>query len=107
MSDIKFTDATFEDEVLKSDVPVVVDFWAEWCQPCKIVSPVIDQLAEEYKGRVKVGKVNVDENQVSGNFNVMSIPTIIIFKNGQPLKSIIGAKAKEAYKSAIDEVLAS
>lgn len=107
MSDIKFTDANFEAEVLKSETPVVVDFWAEWCQPCKIVSPVIDQLADEYKGRVKVGKLNVDENQVSGNYNVMSIPTIIIFKNGQPLKSIVGAKSKEAYKSAIDEVLAS
>jgi thioredoxin 1 len=102
-----FTDQNFEQEVLKSDTPVIVDFWAEWCQPCKLVSPTVDQLAEEYKGKVKIGKLNVDENSVSANYNVMSIPTIMIFKDGQPVKAVIGAKPKEEYKRAIEETVAS
>ena len=86
---------------------MVVDFWAEWCTPCRIVSPIIEELAEEYKGKVKVGKLNVDENpSVSGQFNVMSIPSILIFKDGMPVKTIIGAQAKDNFKKAIDEVLA-
>lgn len=107
MADITLTDQNFEAEVLKSDIPVLVDFWAVWCQPCKIVDPVIHELAGEYAGKIKVGKLNVDENQVAGDFNVMSIPTIMLFKNGQPVKSVIGAQPKENFKKAIDEVLAS
>ncbi len=107
MADLKFTDQTFQQDVLQSQTPVLVDFWAEWCQPCKIVSPIIDELAKEYEGKLVVGKLNVDENQVSGNYNVMSIPTIMIFKNGQPVKSVVGAQSKENFKKAIDEVLAS
>ncbi len=107
MSDIILTDQNFEKQVLKSDTPVLVDFWAEWCQPCKIVDPVIHELAEEYVGKLKVGKLNVDENpESSQKFNVMSIPTIMFFKNGQPVKSAIGAQSKENFKKAIDEVLA-
>ena len=106
MSDIVFTDQNFEQEVLKSDMPVVVDFWAEWCAPCRIVSPTIDQLGVEYKGKVKVGKMNVDENpDVPSTYGVMSIPTILIFKGGQPVKTLIGAQGKENYQSAINEVL--
>ena len=107
MADLVLTDKNFEEEVLKSDKPVMVDFWAEWCQPCKIVSPIIDELAEEYHGKVKVGKLNVDENTISGNYNVMSIPTLMIFKEGKPVKSVIGARPKEDFKKALDEVLAS
>ncbi|MEK9207676.1 MAG: thioredoxin, partial [Patescibacteria group bacterium] len=88
MADITFTDSNFEEEVLKSDMPVLVDFWAEWCGPCKIVDPVVHELSSEYGGKLKVGKLNVDENQVSSQtYNVMSIPTLLIFKKGQPVKS--------------------
>lgn len=107
MADLVLTDKNFEQEVLKSDIPVLVDFWAVWCQPCKIVDPVIHELAEEYGGKLKVGKLNVDENQIPADFNVMSIPTIMLFKNGQPVKSVIGAQAKENFKKAIEEVLAA
>ena len=86
MADVNFKDSDFEAEVLKSEMPVVVDFWAQWCAPCRIVSPIIEELAKDYEGKVKVGKLNVDENpQVSQTFNVMSIPSIIIFKERQPV----------------------
>jgi len=106
MSDIHFTDANFDQDVVKSDIPVVVDFWAPWCTPCRIVSPIIDELAKDYEGKVKVGKMNVDDNpQVAGTFGIMSIPTVLVFKNGQPVKSLIGAQGKDSYKRAIDEAL--
>lgn len=105
MAEIVFTDNNFQEEVIKSTTPVVVDFWAEWCAPCRVVSPIIEGLAKEYEGKVKVGKLNVDENQSAGNFGIMSIPTVLIFKNGQPAKSIIGARSREDYKKSIDEVL--
>ena len=104
MSDV--TDATFQDQVLKSAKPVLVDFWAPWCGPCKIVGPIVEELAEEYKDKINVAKVNVDDNpQVSGQYGVMSIPTLMVFKNGQPVKSTIGAQPKEALKHMIDEAL--
>lgn len=107
MADITFLDQDFEQEVLKSSSPVVVDFWAPWCGPCRIVNPTIEELAKEYAGKIKVGKLNVDENQMTaGTYNVMSIPTVMVFKNGQPVASIVGAQSKEAYKKAIDEALA-
>lgn len=106
MSDIIITDQNFKSQVIDSQVPVVVDFWAPWCGPCRMVSPVIEELAKDYAGKVVVGKLNVDENpQTAGQFNVMSIPTIMLFKSGQPVKSMIGAQGKESYKMAIDEVL--
>lgn len=108
MADKTFTDSTFKQDVLDSSVPVVVDFWAPWCGPCKIVSPTIEELAKHYEGKVAVGKMNVDENvQTAGQYGVMSIPTIMIFKNGQPVKSMVGAQGKETYQRAIDEVVAS
>ena len=108
MSDIALTDTTFQQDVIKSDVPVLVDFWAEWCQPCKMVSPVLDELGEEYKGKIKVAKMNVDENtQVPSAFGIMSIPTIIIFKGGKPLKTLIGVQGKDTFKKAVEEVIAS
>lgn len=107
MADLVLTDQNFEAEVLKSDAPVLVDFWAEWCTPCKIVSPIVDELAKEYAGKLKVGKMDVDAHQSSQNYNVMSIPTLLIFKNGQPIKSVVGARPKEDIKRAIDEAIAS
>lgn len=108
MADITITDQNFDQEVAKSDTPVIVDFWAPWCAPCRIVSPTIDALAEEYTGKLKVGKLNVDDNpQTAAKFGIMSIPTVLFFKNGQPVKSMIGAQAKDSYKRTIDEVLSS
>lgn len=92
---IQATDATFEQEVIKSSLPVLVDFWAPWCGPCLMVAPVIEQIAETYQGRLKVVKVNVDENPgVSARYQIMSIPTLILFKGGQPVDSVIGALPK-------------
>jgi thioredoxin 1 len=106
MADIVITDSNFQKQVLESTMPVVVDFWAPWCQPCRMVSPVIEELAKEYQGKVVVGKMNVDENpETASQFNVMSIPTIIIFKHGQPVKSFIGVQKKDTYKQAIEEAL--
>lgn len=108
MADLTFTDQNFEAEVLKSKSPVLVDFWAVWCGPCKIVDPVIEELAAEFEGKLKVGKLNVDENQeTSMKYSVMSIPTIMLFKGGEPVKSVVGAQPKENFKKAIDEILAS
>ena len=107
MRDVVFTEQNFKNEVLESKMPVVVDFWAPWCGPCRIVSPTIEELAKEYEGRVKVGKVNVDENaRVAGMFGIMSIPSILFFKNGKPIKTMIGAQGKENYKKEIEQVLA-
>lgn len=92
---IQAIDANFEQEVLNSSLPVLVDFWAPWCGPCLIVAPVIEQLAETYQGKLKVVKINVDENPaVSAHFQIMSIPTLILFKDGKPVDSVIGALPK-------------
>jgi thioredoxin 1 len=108
MADVTFSDSNFQEDVLKSDAPVLVDFWAPWCGPCKIVGPIVEELAKEYEGKIKVGKLNVDENQeTSGQYGVMSIPTLMFFKNGQPVKSIVGAQGKDTVKGAIESVLAS
>ncbi len=105
MADLVLTDQNFEEEVLKSELPVLVDFWAEWCHPCRLVGPIVEELAIEYVGKLKVGKVNVDQNQVSGNYGIMSIPSLLIFKNGQVVKTMVGAQSKENFKREIDSVL--
>ena len=106
MADLNFKDSDFEEQVLKSDIPVVVDFWAPWCAPCRIVSPLIDELATEYVGKIKVGKMNVDdEPNASQTYGDMSIPSVMIFKNGQPVKTMIGAQSKENYKKEFDQAL--
>ena len=100
------TDATFDAEVLKSPVPVLVDFWAPWCGPCKAMLPIVDELTTQYDGKVKVVKINVDENiEVPGKHNVMSIPTFIIFKNGDIVDSFVGTKSKEEMMEKLDDVL--
>ncbi len=107
MADLTFTDQNFEADVLKSDKPVVVDFWAPWCGPCRIVSPIIEELVKDYEGKIKVGKMNVDENHTPNHYGIMSIPSILFFKDGKPVKTMIGAQSKENYKKSVDEVLAS
>lgn len=101
-----FTDQNFETEVLKSTIPVLVDFWATWCGPCQMAGPVIDELAKDYEGKALVGKVNVDENpQTAVKYDVMSIPTVIVFNNGQEFKREVGFTGKEGYKKLLEEVL--
>ncbi len=95
MEPIEFTDANFDQEVLKSDLPVLVDFWAVWCGPCKMIAPVVKELAKEYEGKVKIGKVDVDNNQnVSIKYGIRSIPTLLIFKDGKIVEQIVGAVPK-------------
>jgi len=89
---LKVTDGTFEEEVLRSEIPVLVDFWAEWCGPCKIVVPTLEYLAQNYNDKIKVAKLNVDENMITASkYGVMSIPTLLLFKNGEVVETIIGA----------------
>ncbi len=92
---LHFTDASFETDVLQSDVPVLVDFWAEWCGPCRMIGPTIDAIADEYAGRLKVGKVNVDENgNTAMRYQVRSIPTLLVFKGGKVVDQRVGALGK-------------
>ncbi|MDP3998719.1 MAG: thioredoxin [bacterium] len=106
--DITLTDQNFDKDVLQSDLPVLVDFWAEWCAPCRLIGPIVEELANEYEGKLKVGKLNVDENgKIAAKFNIMSIPTLLIFKKGEIAKTMIGAQSKERFKQQIDEVLGS
>lgn len=101
------TDATFETEVIKSDLPVLVDFWASWCGPCKMMNPVVEELSTDYEGKVKIAKMNVEENQLPSRLGVMSIPTFALFKNGKPIKAFAGAQSKQAMKDIIDGALAA
>jgi thioredoxin 1 len=94
MKPVQITDATFESEVLKSDIPVVVDFWAPWCGPCQMIAPVIEELAAEFDGKVKITKMNTDENITASQFGIRGIPTLLIFKQGQVVDSIVGAVPK-------------
>lgn len=100
--EIKFTDTNFEQEALKADTLVMVDFYADWCGPCKMMAPIVEKLAEEYTGRVKIGKLNVDENQdTAGTYRVMSIPTILFIKDGQVVDTVVGAVSKENLEDKI------
>lgn len=101
---ISLTEQNFDQEVLQSDVPVLVDFWAPWCGPCRMIAPTIEQLAEEFTGQAKVCKLNVDESTaIAARYSVTSIPTIIIFKNGQIVDRYVGAQSKERLRDALVE----
>lgn len=108
MASITFTDQSFDEQVVKSSLPVVVDFWAPWCVPCKLIDPHMEAVEKEYEGKALFGKMNTDENpQIAEQLNVMSMPTVIIFKSGQPVKVLVGAQGKQTYKQAIDEILSA
>ncbi|MCX5705423.1 MAG: thioredoxin [Candidatus Omnitrophica bacterium] len=101
-----FTDANFKKEVLQSNVAVMVDFWATWCGPCKIIAPIVEELAKEYSGKIKIGKLNVEESpKTPSQYGVMSIPTLIFFKEGKVMEQVVGALNKAELKKKIDEVL--
>jgi thioredoxin 1 len=105
-STITVNDENFDDEVLRSDIPVLVDFWAEWCGPCKVVGPTIEALASDYQGKVKVAKLNVDDNpEAAGRFGVRSIPTLIVFKDGEVQQAAVGVKPKRQLAELIEKVL--
>ena len=102
---MEFTDQNFDQEVLKSDKPVLVDFWAPWCGPCQMMGPIIDDLAKAMEGKAKVGKINVDENaETSQKFGIMSIPAIKIFKDGKVVKEFVGVQGLDALKSELEKV---
>lgn len=103
---LEITDATFDEIVLKSDKPVVVDFWAAWCGPCRMVGPVIDEVSTEYEGKAVVGKVDVDANQqFAAKYGVRNIPTVLVFKNGEIVNRHVGVSPKKTYTDAIEAVL--
>lgn len=102
----EFTESNFEEEVLQAGEPVLVDFWAEWCMPCKALGPTIDELATEYAGKVKVGKVDTDSNQsLSAQFQISAIPTVILFKNGQIAEKFVGLRSKRDLAASLDAAL--
>lgn len=103
----KFTTANFDKEVLQSEVPVLVDFYADWCGPCKMMAPVVEELAKAYEGKVKIGKCNIDdEMEIAQKYNVMSIPTFIIFKGGEAVDTKVGAMSKDELENKINNALA-
>jgi thioredoxin 1 len=103
---IEFTDDNFEEQVLKADIPVMVDLWAEWCGPCRMVTPIIEELAAEYDGQIKVGKLDVDSNPVTpAKYGVQGIPTVFLFKDGQEVGRIVGARPRAVFVSMIEENL--
>ena len=104
---IVVSDDTFDEEVVKSEVPVLVDFWADWCAPCKMIAPIVEDLAEEYDGKVKFAKLDVDANpKVATSFGIRGIPTLLVFKGGSPVDTVVGAVPKAVLKSRLDQAIA-
>ncbi len=103
---MEFTDQSFEQEVLKADQPVLVDFWAAWCGPCRMIAPAVESLADEYAGKAKVGKVNVDENSATpGRYNIRSIPTLLLFKGGEVREQVVGVKSRDEIANLLKKYL--
>ena len=103
---LQITDSNFEETVLKSDKPVLVDFWAAWCGPCRMVGPIIDELSEEYEGKAVIGKVDIDSNQqYAAQFGVRNIPTVLVFKNGELVDRKVGVSSKNDYAQALDNLI--
>ena len=103
---VQISDGTFEEEVLKSDVPVVVDFWAPWCGPCKMISPILEDFAEEYDGKLKIAKLDVDQNpKISSQYKIMSIPALLFFKDGELVEQVIGALPKAQLQTYLSKIL--
>src|SRR2546423_15642057 len=104
---VTLTQENFATEVLSSTVPILVDFWAEWCGPCKMIAPILDELAEEYDGRIRIGKVNIDEHQeLAAQYRVSAIPTLLLFRQGEVAEQIVGLKSKRDLKASFDRVAA-
>lgn len=106
MAEITFTDSNFDQEVIKSEIPVLVDFWGPSCGPCKALAPIIEELAQEIEGKLKIGKLNIEKNiETPGRFGVMSVPTLAFFKEGKIVKTLVGVQGKDSIKKVIEEVL--
>jgi thioredoxin 1 len=104
---VALTEQNFAQEVLKSATPMLVDFWAEWCGPCKMIAPVLDELADEFVGRARVGKVNIDDNQaLAAQYGIRAIPTLLIFKQGEVVEQLVGAKSKRDLKASLEKAVA-
>ena len=104
MAEITLTSDNFKTEVLESDVPVIIDFWADWCMPCKMISPILEEMSETYAGKLKVGKINVDDQvDLASEYNIVSIPTLLVFNNGELVKQHVGAAPKPAIEELVKE----
>ena len=105
---LTLSESNFDEQVLKSPVPVLVDFWAEWCGPCRMIAPLLEELAAEYDGKIKIGKVNVDDNQqLAGDYRVSAIPTLLVFMKGDVQETIVGLKSKRDLKASLDRLISS
>ena len=104
---VSLTQENFDQEVIKSSTPVLVDFWAQWCNPCRALTPILDELAQEYEGRIRIGKVNIDEHQeIAAQYGIRSIPTLLLFQQGQVAEQLVGLRSKRDLKQAFDRVAA-
>ncbi len=106
MAEVTLSESNWEEEVIKSDIPVMIDFWATWCAPCRMVSPIVEEFSNEYEGKIKVGKLNVDENSsIAGKYRIMGIPTILFFKNGNIVDQVVGAVPRKILEEKVKNIL--